>query len=64
MAERILIVGEMRTNRKNLINANTEVFGACRHRPKFHRYRPDDPKGEKGIAVKCTIILYPLCPIY
>ena len=50
MVERITIITEMRKNRKAMINANSEIFGACRHRTRFHRYRPDDPQGEKSKA--------------
>ena len=49
MVERIQIITEMRKNRNSMINANSETFGACRHRTRFHRYRPDDPKGKKRV---------------
>ena len=39
----------MGKDRKLMINANSEIFGACRHRTRFHRYRPDDPQGERSV---------------
>ena len=36
--ERTAILKQSRTNPQLLINSNNEIYGACRHRPKFHRY--------------------------
>ena len=42
-------------NRKKLINSNHEIFGACRHKPSFHRYSysspgTDDSNKEERVA--------------
>ena len=49
MVERIEIITEMRKNKKCILNLSSEIVDACRHRTRFHRYRPDDPKGEKSV---------------
>ena len=30
------------------INSNSEIYGACRHRPKFHRYTCCSPSADEG----------------
>ena len=36
--ERVAIVKHWWKDKKTLINSNTEIFGGCRHKTKFHRY--------------------------
>mgnify|MGYP000461385916 CR=1 FL=1 len=36
--ERTAILKLSKLNPQLLINSNNEIYGACRHRPKFHRY--------------------------
>jgi len=35
---RLAILKQSRSNQQLLINSNNEIYGACRHRPCFHRY--------------------------
>ena len=37
MKERILILRENRKDRCQVINTNNEMYGACRHKLRFHR---------------------------
>ena len=52
MNERIAILNNIRKSRElkiNLsINSNSEVYGACRHRPKFHRYTCCPTSADEG----------------
>ena len=57
--EKIAIIKTGRDHPEKLINSCSEIYGACRHKPKFHRYREegkttstDDP--EKGERVSYT----------
>ena len=43
MKERILILKYSRENPNLVINSNSEFYGACRHKPKFHRYATTTP---------------------
>ena len=43
MKERILILKYSRENPNLIINSNSEFYGACRHKPKFHRYATTTP---------------------
>ena len=36
--ERLEILKTSRTNQNKLINSCNEIYGACRHKPRFHRY--------------------------
>ena len=42
MNERLQILNASRADKllktKKLINSSTEIYGVCRHKPKFHRY--------------------------
>ena len=42
MKERLSIIKALKVdknlNTRNVINSNNEIYGACRHKPKFHRY--------------------------
>jgi hypothetical protein len=38
MKERILILKHLRENPDIIINSNSEIYRACRHKLKFHRY--------------------------
>jgi len=35
--ERLEILKQSRSNPQLLINSNNEIYGTCRHRPRFHR---------------------------
>ena len=43
MKERILMLKYSRDNPNLIINSNSEFYGACRHKPKFHRYTTTTP---------------------
>ena len=38
MKERLSILRNLRTKQDSIINSRTELYGACRHKTKFHRY--------------------------
>ena len=38
MKERLKIVSRSRRRYRNLINACSDIYGACRHNPRFHRF--------------------------
>jgi hypothetical protein len=38
MKERVLILKHSRENPNVIINSNSEFYGACRHKSRFHRY--------------------------
>ena len=52
MKERIFILGEIRkckdSGRKYLINSASELYGACRHKPSFHRYSVTKTSTDEG----------------
>ena len=41
MHERLIILKNSRNDPSKIINTSTEFYGACRHKPRFHRY-PDN----------------------
>ena len=41
MKERIQILKYSKRDPNSIINSNSEFYGACRHKPRFHRYRPN-----------------------
>ena len=41
MHERLIILKHSRKDPSKIINTSTEFYGACRHKPRFHRY-PDN----------------------
>jgi len=43
MKERLKILFFQRENPNLIINSNSEFYGACRHKPKFHRYVQTTP---------------------
>ena len=43
MKERIKILQYSRENPNLIINSSSEFYGACRHKPKFHRYAITTP---------------------
>ena len=46
--ERLYLISEMlATTHKKLMNKTDEIFGACRHKPSFHRYF-------KTTGINCT----------
>ena len=54
MNERIEILKQIKSDKKlgtnKSINSNSEIYGSCRHRPKFHRffYHPPSTDEEQG----------------
>ena len=42
--ERLEILKQARSDPTKLINSCNEICGACRHKPRFHRYPNTDPK--------------------
>ena len=42
MRERVEILNQHRKDPNSLINSNTEIYGACRHKTRFHRYHMDN----------------------
>ena len=50
MKERLLILKTPGDNaEKRLINSNNELYGACRHKSKFHRYTTTNSNTDEGI---------------
>ena len=47
MKEKMEILNKWETNPNTLINSRSEIFGGCRHKPKFHRYLIR-PHGQAG----------------
>ena len=43
MKERLKILSYSRDNPNLIINSNSEFYGACRHKPKFHMYAQTTP---------------------
>ncbi len=43
MKERLEILKQSRKNPDKLLNSNSELYGACRHKTKFHRYTRNMP---------------------
>jgi hypothetical protein len=57
MRERIEILKHSRENPNSLINSCNEIYGACRHKPQFHRYKnqpPSTDESRKDERVKAT----------
>ena len=57
--ERLAIVHALRKEPEKCINSCSELYGACRHKPRFHRFRKDDDPAntdepEKGERVSDT----------
>ena len=51
MKERLAILKALgdKDDKRRLINSNTELHGACRHKPKFHRFtRNHNPSADDG----------------
>ena len=52
MNKRIAILNNIRKgkrlNQMLSINSNSEIYGACRHRPKFHRFTCCPPSADEG----------------
>jgi len=50
MKERLLILKALGDNaEKRLINSNNELYGACRHKSKFHRYTTTNSNTDEGL---------------
>ena len=53
--ERIAILKQSRSNPQLLINSNNKIYGACRHRPHFHRHvKQTTPSTDESINDKRT----------
>jgi GIY-YIG catalytic domain len=46
--ERLAILKQSRKNPDSLINSCNEIYGACRHNPKFHRYKSRTPSTDES----------------
>ena len=44
MVERIKILDQSRFANSKLINSCSEIYGACRHKPRFHRFPSTDER--------------------
>ena len=64
LQERLTIFKKLSGKRVTVMNKNTEIHGACRHKTTFHRFfkNTDDPvlTGEKGYTVKGLLKSYNL----
>ena len=51
MKERIEILHRTYKDKGNLINSNCEIYGACKHKASFHRYKIEEsPRGHLATA--------------
>ena len=66
MQERLTILKNLWDKRVTVMNKNSEIYGACRHKMTFRRFflSTDDPvfNGWKGWAVKGIFKYYDLKP--
>ena len=66
MQERLAIVKNICDKRVTVMNRNSEIYGACRHKTNFHIFclRTDDPviNGLRNWAVKGLFKYYDLKP--
>ena len=66
MEERLTILEKLRDKRFKVMNKNSDIYAACRHKTTFHRFflSTDDPvfNGLKGSAVKGFFKSYDLKP--
>jgi hypothetical protein len=46
--ERLEILKQSKKDSKSLINSCNEIYGACRHNPKFHRYESRTPSTDES----------------
>jgi GIY-YIG catalytic domain len=46
--ERLEILKHLRKAPESLINSHNEIYGACRHNPKFHRYKSRSPSTDES----------------
>jgi GIY-YIG catalytic domain len=46
--ERLAILKQSRRKPESLINSCNEIYGACRHNPKFHRYKSRPPSTDES----------------
>ena len=42
MKERTEILRHMYTNEGSIINSNNKIYGVCRHKASFHRYKEEE----------------------
>ena len=49
MKERLEILKSLKNQPKRLINSSNELYGACRHRPVFHRYTNYKSSADEGL---------------
>jgi GIY-YIG catalytic domain len=47
--ERIEILKQSKKDPKILINSCNEIYGACRHKPRFHRYKSRTPSTDESL---------------
>ena len=47
--ERLEILKRLKENPDSLINSCNEIYGGCRHRPKFHRFKQQYPSTDDSI---------------
>ena len=50
MKERLEIMKAMKNQPTRLINSSKELYGACRHRPVFHRYTNYTTSADEGLT--------------
>ena len=50
--ERIAIIRHKSEKENQVINTNNEIYGACRHKPKFHRYSTTGDSTDDSIRMK------------
>ncbi len=53
--ERLEIIRRARYQQDNLINSHNEIYGACRHKPRFHRYCKLDSTDEPTMGERTLI---------
>ena len=47
--ERLEILKQSRKDPNSIINSCNEIYGACRHNPKFHRYEKQTPSTDESL---------------
>jgi len=52
MKERLEIIKMAKEEPENLINSRGEIYGACRHKTKFHRYMRQTTSTDNGVTQK------------
>ena len=52
MKERLEILKRSKENPEQLINSRGEIYGACRHKTKFHRFKSSNTKASTGMTAR------------